>query len=280
MMESDSLSGSALSILHATLTAAEQRVRNLQAQLDEAQRIQQSWSDITSFADKGWHLHLLKALQGPTRDILIRTAPDQEAVSTAFAEMQARAVEQTQGLNRRFPALLEKSCDQVGIVLDPESRHPTYTIDQRFFQLSFNADKQTVRLSDVEGRLDDVPADIDAVIEVIQRERKRVFERPFNGVEFVKKLYSHYQAVLKREQQADGAVPIRAITRRLGKNEKGFRTDEFIVDLSRLLEEGRLEIDGQRLDLQQTKDTNQGMILHGAAARGYIGFIVFRKMGS
>ena len=61
------------------------------------------------------------------------------------------------------------------------------------------------------------------------------------------------------------------------KNVKGFRTDEFLVDLSRLAQDGPFEIDGRRLDLQQTKDTNQGMLLHGAAGRGYVGFIVFKE---
>ena len=72
-------------------------------------------------------------------------------------------------------------------------------------------------------------------------------------------------------------MPIRRITHRLGKNEKGFHTDEFLVDLSRLAEEGPLQVDDVKVDLQQTKDTTQGMLLHGVASSGYVGFIVFRK---
>jgi hypothetical protein len=267
-------------VLRQALEAAEQRVRDLQAQLDEAQRIQQAWKDVATYMEKGWPLHLLTVLRDPMMARLIPTAPQPEAVAAACTEAQTTASAQVQGLNRRFPMLLEQACDQAGIPIDPESRHPNYSLDQQFFQLSFNADKQTVRLSNVEGRLNDIPADIGAVTDAIQRERRRLFERPFNGAEFARKLYANYQAVLKKEQRADSAVPIRAITRRLGKNEKGFRTDEFIVDLSRLVTDGPLDVDGYRLDLQQTKDTSQGIILRGPAARGYVGFIVFRKAGA
>src|SRR5262249_14103360 len=138
--------------------------------------------------------------------------------------------------------------------------------------------KRTARLSNHEGRLAEIPADIAAVVEAIQQEQKRVFGRAFNGAKFLKLLRAQYKAVVTKEKQTDGAsVPIRQITRRLGKNAKGFRTDEFLVDLSRLAEQGPFEIDGRRLDLQQTKDTSQGMLLHGAAARGYVGFVVFKE---
>ncbi len=93
------------------------------------------------------------------------------------------------------------------------------------------------------------------------------------------KLRHQYLAIVRRDKESDGAsIPIRNLTSRLGKNEKGFRTDEFLIDLSRLVESDHLEIDGRRLDLQQTKDAHQGMLLHGAAGRGYIGFITFRKV--
>ena len=83
--------------------------------------------------------------------------------------------------------------------------------------------------------------------------------------------------IIKKINRDDGSsVPIRKITRRL-KNVKGFRTDEFLVDLSWLASEGPFEIEGRRLDLQQTKDTEQGMLLHNAEERGYVGFIVFKE---
>ena len=131
----------------------------------------------------------------------------------------------------------------------------------------------------MEGKLAEFPADVGAAWEMFQKHDTRIFARKFNGKQFLKKLRRHYLAIIKQEKVKDGSpVPIRHITRRLGKNEKGFRTDEFVVDLWYLVDNGPLEIDGVRLDLQQTKDTRQGILLPGSAGRGYIGFIVFRRV--
>ena len=151
--------------------------------------------------------------------------------------------------------------------------------EAEFFQLEVDEQKGIARLSDNEGNLAQLPADVAAIVERVEAERKRICGRRFDGKKFLKGLRTHYLAVIKKEAQQDGAsIPIRQITRRMGKNVKRFRTDEFIFDLSRLVDNGPLEIEGVRLDLQQTKDTNQGILLHGKAGRGYIGFIVFRKV--
>jgi hypothetical protein len=194
-------------------------------------------------------------------------------------EASCLAREEAQRIMRRFPALLEEASRKDSLPLDSDSRHPKYRFERGFFQLEIDETKRMARLSDHEGRLAEIPADVQAIVEIINREHKRIFGRKFNGNKFLKNLRTQYKAVLKKEKKSDGSsVPIRHITRRLGKNKKGFRTDEFLVDLSQLAEKGPLEIDGRRLDLQQTKDTNQGMLLYGAAARGYIGFIVFKEV--
>jgi hypothetical protein len=88
----------------------------------------------------------------------------------------------------------------------------------------------------------------------------------------------YYKAIIDKEGKPDGSsVEIRHITSRMGKNIRGFRTDEFNVDLSNLAKKGPFEIDGRKLDLQQTKNTSSGMLLYGAAERGYIGFILFKE---
>ena len=204
---------------------------------------------------------------------------DDDTSVERLEELYRVATNQMAELQRRFPAHLEEACKGADVSLDRTSRHPRYTFVDGFFQLDIDDRRGTARLSDYEGRLDEFPADVEAAVEVVERERKRVFARTFDPNKFLKKLHHQYLAVTRSENQAEGAsVPIRSITHRLGKNEKGFRTDEFLVDLSRLVESGPLEIDGHRLDLQHTKDTNQGMLLYGAAARGYVGFIVFRRV--
>jgi len=113
-------------------------------------------------------------------------------------------------------------------------------------------------------------------IQACQREHKRVFERQFDSKKFLKKLRKLYMTILKEDKLQDGSsVAIRRITTRLGKNEKGFRTDEFLIELSHLVSQKQVEIDGRKLDCQQTKDTDRGMYLHIEPKR-YIGSILFR----
>jgi hypothetical protein len=259
------------------LASAKERAKALKAEADDAARIQKVWEDLHSFMVKEWPLHILDLVDREAPLLKALRAEGHPAIQVVEG-VYRDAKEQADALKRRYPSHLEEACRSTGLALDAESRHPTYSLEQGFFQLKVDEQNWTARLSDHEGRLADLPADVGAVVEVILGEHKRIFGRPFNGPKFLKLLRSQYLAVAKKEKQPDGAsIPIRHITRRLGKNAKGFRSDEFLVDLSRLVEQGPMDIDGYRLDLQHTKDTNQGMLLHGVAARGYIGFVVFRK---
>ena len=124
-----------------------------------------------------------------------------------------------------------------------------------------------------------MPADIQAIVEAVQREHKRIFGRSFNGPKFLKQLRSQYKAIIKKERKQDGdPVPIRQIACRFGGTKKqGPKTDEFLLDISRLALEESAKIEGRKFGLQQTKNTEEGMLLRGAAAHGYVGFIVFKE---
>lgn len=253
-------------------------LQQLSAEAEEVTRTERVWADLERFVAKGWALHVLDLVEEEAPRLRRMRADNNPAVPL-IEKAYSLAKEESGVTLRRYPALLEEACRTGGLVIDSDSRHPRYSFQRGFFRLEIDEKKRRARLSDHEGRLAEHPADVQAVVETVQREHQRVFGRAFNGPKFLKTLRRHYNAVLNKEQQADGAsVPIRRITRRLGKNVKGFRTDEFLVDLSRLAENGPFDIDGRRLDLQQTKDTNQGMLLHGATARGYIGFIVFKEV--
>lgn len=260
--------------LHAQAKADTQR---LKAEAEVAAQAERAWAEFHAFLDKGWTLHLLALLEKEAPRLKKMRAENHPAIP-AIEDAYRRAKEERDRIFRRFPSLLEEAFANSGLSIDPTSRHPKYTLESGFFRLEIDEKKQTARLSDHEGRLAEIPADVQAVVETVRRERQRLFDRKYNAKKFLQTVRSQYKAIIRKEKQPDGSsVPIRHITRRLGKNVKGFRTDEFLVDLSRLAQDGPFEIDGRRLDLQQTKDTNQGMLLHGAAGRGYVGFIVFKE---
>lgn len=260
--------------LHKTAKVEAQR---LKAEAEQAAKTERIWEEFEQFLAKGWALHVLALIE--KEELLRKMRAEHNSVNLDIEEIKRIAEEESERILRRYPALLERACSNNGLILDSNSPHPKYSLEKGFFRLEIDEKKRMARFFDHEGKLAELPADIQAVVETIQREYQRVFGRPFNGPKFLRVLRKQYTAILKREKQSDGAsVPIRQITKRLGKNVKGFRTDEFLVDLSRLAEKGPLEIDGRRLELQQTKDTNKGMLLYGPAGRGYIGFIVFKEV--
>lgn len=258
--------------------AAKAEVLRLKTEANTAAKAEKVWAACYAFLTKGWALHFLSLIEKEAARLKKMGAENHPSIPS-IEEAYRLAKEEADRITRRFPGLLEEACHNAEFSLDPDSRHPKYNLEQGFFRIEIDDTKRTARLSDHEGRLAELPADIQAIMETIQHEHKRIFGRSFSGFKFLRTLRSQYKAIIKKDKQTDGSsVPIRHITRRLGKNKKGFRTDEFLVDLSRLVEKGLFEIDGRRLDLQQTKDTNQGMLLHGAAARGYIGFVVFKEV--
>jgi hypothetical protein len=258
--------------------AAKEAAIALKAQAEESLCIQKIWEDLLKFASRGWSLHVIYLIDKQT-SLLKHMRLARGPGIPELEELYRLARERGKAAIRNFPRDFEQACKAVGLSLDPESRHPGYSLDQRFFQLDIDDQKGFARLSDTEGNLAQLPADTEAVVETIQRERNRIFGRPFDAKKFFAALRKHYVAVAKKDKLQDGvSIPIRHLTRRMGKNVKRLRTDEFAVDLSRLIEQGPIEVAGVRLDLQQTKDTNEGMLLPGKAGRGYIGFIVFRSV--
>ena len=277
MSEENHFPAEATESISNLLAEARERARRLKAEAERAEHIKDVWDKLLSYMGRGWYLHL-QALMDHERALLHELREQSSPAVHQLEDVYRTAKREGAGTLKRFPTRLEAAASAAGLSIDKESRHPRYTFDAKFFQLEVDDRKGTVRFSDYEGQLAELPADVDAVVEAVQRERARVMDRPFDAEQFLGKLRRQYLAIVTKDGLADGdAVPIRRITARLGKNEKGFRTDEFVIDLSRLVEQGPRQIDGRQVELEQTKDTSQGMLLHGAGGRGYIGYIKFRR---
>lgn len=259
------------------LIEAQTRSRELRAEAERSEHVKHVWDELLTFIDRDWFMHV-QALMEREKDLLRQLREQNHPAVGHLEKIYRYAKQEGASILKRFPSHLESASSSAGLTVDRESRHPRYSFDDKFFQLEIDERNGTARLSDREGRLVELAADVGAVIEAVQRERARVMGRPFDGEQFLAKLRRQYLAIVAKDGLADGdAVPVRRITTRLGKNEKGFRTDEFLIDLSRLVEQGITEIDSYHLELQQTKDTSQGMLLHGTGGRGYVGYIKFRR---
>ena len=95
----------------------------------------------------------------------------------------------------------------------------------------------------------------------------------FDGSKFLKAVRKAYKDICVKEKRLDDgdSVPVRDILKKLGG-----RTDEQNVDLSKLARMNpQPSVKGKRIDFQQSKDTEKGMLLWKSTG-GYIGFITFK----
>ena len=179
----------------------------------------------------------------------------------------------------QLPRDIERMAQSHQLPLDfARSRHPKYLFREGFLTLEIDDAKRLARLRDYEEKLADIPPDIEAIAQTLKTQDHRLFGRPFDGPRFLEKIRRNYLALLKKSHMLDGdPVPLRHIARRLADNERSYRRDEFLIDLSRLAVEGPPEIGGYRFEFQQTKDTEQGFLLHGRAGRGMVNLLIFKK---
>lgn len=273
------ISSETLSKINDIYKKRQDDLKKIKNSCDVAEAHVKTWADLLEYINKNWSIHTQKQLN----KILSEQAAYIQQDNHFIQEIQIlikKISDDTKKAMIHFPTLLDKECKAANILIDKESRHPKYTFEKGFITLTVNEAKNTAKITDYEGTLAELPLDITAVIEVIKTEYNRLFSREFDSMKFLKLLRKQYLEILKKDNRPDGsAIQIRHITTRMGKNIRGFRTDEFLVDLSKyaLSKTETLEIDGRKLDLQQTKDTFQGMLLYGAPERGYIGFVVFKE---
>lgn len=250
----------------------------LKAEADEAQQKSNTISKLLQYLENGWPMHYLYYAK-KEKAILDKIRSERPDVISFLDETYIQAKEESDRIMRRYPSVFEEACKKVRITLDANSRHPKYGIKGGFFRVEINEGTRIAKISDFERKLEELPADVEAVAEKIRSEYKRVFGRNFHWKNFLSKIRAQYNKVIAREKAIDGAsVPIMEIIKLLKKKERDFRLDEFVADLSKLAEGEPRNLNGKILDLQQTKDTRQGVLLCGSASsRGYIGFIVFRE---
>ena len=260
--------------------AARSHLTELQDEVAKAKRMTTVWQRLDNYVEKKWFIHVSNLLRSE-RDAILAHPKCSESVRKSLNALAKLAAAEAEQVMRLFPTLIERACSERDVPLDQDSRHPRYSFRNQALCVEIDEKKRVARLSTNESALERLSADVDAVVTAVELELKRLFDRPFNALRFIKSLRKHYVAACKAQKVADGeAVQIGAIIRRLSKNQKAFRTDEFVVDLSRLIDGEVPVVNDRRLDLQQTKDTKRGVLLQGKAARGYVGFVLFRKVAS
>lgn len=248
-----------LNTIHQLQSNADAMAERLRTEAEQAALSSQIWKELQTNIRQGWWCHVLMTLNREAE--LIDTAKAKDAnVLLILNHLKEETNGQVTKVMRRYPTLLEQAASGK-LLLDAEGRHPRYTFEKGFFWLEVNEQTRMAQLSDHGGKLAKIPADPEAVVAAIQREKQRVFERKFDEKAFLTTLRKEYLAMLRSMNEQDGAsAPIRNVMRNIKKTTK-IREDEFIFDLSRLVKQGPHKIDGRTLDFQQTRDAKDGLML-------------------
>jgi hypothetical protein len=265
--------------LKAAAEHAARAVEEQKACMDELKREKRFLDELLSHHEKGWVLHI-KAPCEKEADLLRRLRDSGHPCIQLVEEIYRDAKKQAAMVVNMIPSNIERLGKDRQIEIDRKSRHPRYFFGfEGFIEAKVDDQKYTATVSTREGRLGTMAADPAAILDVVEVEKKRLFERKYTGSKFLADLRRAYGDVVKgRNDAKDGdPIPIREIYGEMAKKAKGYKRDEFLVDLSALIEEGPAETSGECFDLQQTKDTKEGMLLLGAAGRGMVNLLVFKK---
>ncbi|MGB9666889.1 MAG: hypothetical protein ACPL2N_06230 [Candidatus Cryosericum sp.] len=273
----------ALTVYRTSLRAREERLRRQLADLESREPLVEELHVYvrSRFRDK-WPLHVIDWF---SRNSLLVDEIKHDKGSTLASALEVileEAKGQAEELKKRYSSRMDQTAKDMSFKPDKTSRHPVYRFCNGFFTVTIAEPSYTARIEDLAGPLvDRMPADPNAVIAYLKQEYGRVFGRPFDRQAFLQKLLKNYLAIIEKDPTLKEGDPIgiRRITSRLHDNEKNFHNDEFLRDLTQLLEAGVAQIDGWTLVLEQTKDIDRGLYVFPKNGAGYVGFLRFVRRG-
>lgn len=265
--------------LAAAVKAVSDESAALKGQLDESKALQKFLEELINYRDKNWSIHL-KVLCDKELERLNKLRKASHSSAPVIDDLHSAAKQLAKRMPTMIPFEIERLAKMTGLAIDMRSRHPRYFFGtDGFLEVRIDDQKLTATVSTREGKLATLPADPGAILEAVNGESKRLFDRKFNGTRFLADVRKAYLAAIKTRKDAHEGepIPIREIYNLMAEKEKGYKRDEFLIDLSTLVEQGPAETSGFRFDLQQTKDTQEGVLLLGAAGRGMVNLLVFKK---
>lgn len=262
---------------HQKAALARAETERARTALEAAELAETFWTALVAHLARNEQGSILLHLNR-NREYLQVLETDDSQISEQLDHLRNAALATARETASKFGRLFPHAARRAGLQIDPSSRHPKYTFRNGFIRLELDEKKLTAKLKSREGEEIEYGLDLELIIAALQDEHSRLFDRDLSPEPFLRSLHKAYTAVLRSDKLSEGTeVPIRRVSNRLGKNLSRFSTDEFNVDLARVVQSGHTSVDGRQLHLNHTRNTRQGMLLHGLEQGGYVGFISFKK---
>lgn len=258
--------------------AAAKELAKLSVQLERAKKIDKILSEILVFREKKWPLHI-QALCEKEAAFLKELREEGHSAIEAIEEVFRDSKKQAEDVIFELPSRLETLAKSASLEINEKSSHPRYLFAKDgFIEVRIDDRKRIATISTRAGKLAALPADASAIIENVAKESNRIFHREYKGEKFLGDLRAAYLAKIKADKAEDGSpVAVRQLFAEMQRKQKDYKLDAFIVDLTHLVEKGPASTEGYRFDLQQSKDSEEGVLLLGTAGRGMVNLFIFKK---
>lgn len=271
--------GALLSEACKEYTRQRQEASQMQERLKKIERL---LSDLDKFKTDNWPLHIAATCRAAANEIEYIKATN-DALHGHIHEVYLAAEACEPEVLRELPTTIDREALSQGVELDRvRSCHPRYFFAKHgLIEVLIDERKKTASISTRAGKLAQIPADPNAIVRHAACEAERIYAKRSSSKVFLQDLWRSYHACLRKHRRTDGdPVPVRDMYESLSTDKKrpNYKMDEFIVDLSELAHEALLETKGFRLELQQTRDTKDGILLVGPAELGYVNLVTFVKL--
>ena len=246
------------------------------AALEDANLAESFWTELVGHVVRNEQGSVLLHLNR-SGDFLQSLKADDDQTLEQLDQLRNSAAASARETATKFGRIFPNAARSAGLQIDPSARHPKYTFYNGFIRVELDEKKLVAKIQSREGEEVEYGLDLELIIKALKAEISRIFGRELNPDSFLRSLHRAYTAVLRSDKLSEGTeVPIRRVSNRLGKNLSKFSTDEFNVDLARVVQSGTTSVEGRQLHLNHTRNTRQGMLLHGLEQGGYVGFISFK----
>ena len=264
-----SVSDALLDWVKAREEAATREEAEAQALLNRAARTHRFWRSAATNLASGLVVSALTECVRVRGRVAEDFAPDDLARVADLVEwLRPQVRDALNELPRRLPAELRLR----GLQLDSAARHPRYTLEDGFVSINIDPAKPLARIVIRDGVTRLAPADAAAIADVAAATHSRLFRRTDRWVD-PERLMAAYRSVLRTRGLAAGEdVTLASIRDALRPGKFPLPGDEFNVDLSWTLGEAARP-GGMRVVVSNTRDTDQGLLLHGMEQSGYLGYL-------
>ena len=178
-----------------------------------------------------------------------------------YRQCSERAIASAKDSVRHFSAAAEAA----GLEFDSSSRHPRYSLYDHAIEVELDERGLKATVSVQQGERSRMPLDVVPVVRRVKEEHDRLFGRDWAPQAFLASLKKAYKPLSKKGDK----VPLRDLAAAMSKPRKP-RLDEFSVDLGRLLRDPLAETGSTKVSVDQTRDTKNGLLLHGLQHSGYV----------